>query len=155
VRRLRAADQGRGRVRIFTLYTGAADQKRAWVYKPVYAHAKVAIVDDAWCTLGSANLNERGMASDSEINAQVLDGTVARALRLRLWSEHLHLPEETIASLSPAEAIDKLWVPLGAHARTIIDARSEALAVQAVRYEVGDMPGDLSLGELEARLLDA
>jgi phosphatidylserine/phosphatidylglycerophosphate/cardiolipin synthase-like enzyme len=155
VRQLREADAGRNRVHIFTLYTGAPEDRLKWIYKPIYVHAKVGVVDDAWCTVGSANLNERGMESDSEINVQVLDAEIAREIRLRLWSEHLQLPLETIAGLSAAGAIDKLWVPLATYGRTVIDGRGGPLRANVVRYEVGAMPGDLSLGELQARLLDA
>ena len=57
-------------------------------YRPIYTHAKVAIVDDKWWTVGSANLNSRGLHSDAEINVAVLDPEQARDLRLRLWVEH-------------------------------------------------------------------
>jgi len=157
VDQLRAADQGRGRVHLFSLYTAGEEERRhrkRWTYKPIYVHAKVAIVDDQWYTVGSANLNGRGMESDSEINAQVCDARQARALRLQLWSEHLGLPVETVATLSPAQAIDQLWVPLASHGRHIVDTRGGALRATVVRYETGDMPGDLSLGEIEARVLD-
>jgi phosphatidylserine/phosphatidylglycerophosphate/cardiolipin synthase-like enzyme len=155
VRLLREADGDRHRVHIFTLYTGAPEDRLKWAYKPVYVHAKVSVVDDAWCTVGSANLNQRGMEGDSELNVQVRDAGVAREVRLRLWSEHLQLPADIIAGLSPTEAIDKLWVPIGTHARTVIDGRGGPLRSNVVRYEVGAMPGDLSIGELQARLLDA
>jgi phosphatidylserine/phosphatidylglycerophosphate/cardiolipin synthase-like enzyme len=59
-------------------------------YRPVYTHAKVAIVDDVFWTAGSANLNSRGMATDAEINVGVLDPDTARTLRLTLWREHTH-----------------------------------------------------------------
>jgi len=153
VRELLAADT-LGRVRVFTLYTGARGPKERWEFKPIYVHAKVAIVDDQWFTVGSANLNGRGMEGDSELNAQVRDPELARALRLRLWSEHLGLPEETVASVTVAQAVDKLWTPLGGHGREIIGGRQGALPCMAVRYETGAMPGDFSLGELEAQVLD-
>lgn len=154
-RQLREADGGRGRVHIFSLYTAAPKDDGSWIYKPIYVHAKVGIVDDHWFTVGSANLNERGMEGDSEINAQVVDDDLANELRLRLWSEHLRLPVETIATLSPSDAIDRLWVPLAAHARKVIDGREGALHTSVVHYDLGEMPGDLSIGELQARLLDA
>ena len=59
------------------------------LYRPVYTHAKVAIVDDQWFTIGSANLNSRGMRTDAEINVSVLDPATAHSLRLSLWTEHL------------------------------------------------------------------
>ena len=33
---------------------------REYVFRSIYVHAKTTIVDDAWLTLGSANLNDRG-----------------------------------------------------------------------------------------------
>jgi phosphatidylserine/phosphatidylglycerophosphate/cardiolipin synthase-like enzyme len=151
---LRSADQGRGRVQAFSLYTSAPEEGKKWIYKPIYVHAKVMVIDDQWFTVGSANLNERGLEGDSELNAQVFDARLARELRLRLWSEHLGLPKETLATLTPAQAIDQLWTPLSTHARQVIDDRSGPLRTAVVPYLKGGMPGDLSLGELEARLLD-
>lgn len=63
-------------------------------YRPVYVHAKVAIIDDLWTTVGSANLNNRGLRDDAEINVATLDADLARSLRLRLWAEHLGLLTE-------------------------------------------------------------
>lgn len=151
---LMAADRGRGRVRVFSLYAAGPDRRKGWVYKPIYVHAKTAIVDDAWCTVGSANLNGRGMEGDSEINAQIVDAGLARDLRLRLWCEHLGLPVAAVAALSPAQAIDRLWTPLAAYARAIVDGRGGAFHAAVVPYQTGSMPGDLSLGEIESRLLD-
>jgi phosphatidylserine/phosphatidylglycerophosphate/cardiolipin synthase-like enzyme len=69
-------------------------------YRPVYVHAKLAIVDDRWWTVGSANLNSRGMHADAEINVSALDPTGAETLRLRLWQEHAHPQVEDIPSLN-------------------------------------------------------
>ena len=60
-------------------------------YRPIYVHAKVTIVDDLWSTLGSANLNNRGMRDDAELNVATLDSELARGLRMLLWAEHLEL----------------------------------------------------------------
>ncbi len=46
------------------------------------------LVDDAFMTLGSANLNQRSMAVDSEINIATVDHRVARDLRKRVWRMH-------------------------------------------------------------------
>jgi phosphatidylserine/phosphatidylglycerophosphate/cardiolipin synthase-like enzyme len=56
-------------------------------YEEIYIHAKVAIVDDAAFTIGSANLNLRSMALDSELNvlSDALD--VAFKLRRDLFSQ--------------------------------------------------------------------
>ena len=55
------------------------------------------IVDDVFTTLGSANINERSMSSDSELNICVEDPAVARPLRKHLWGLHTgEEDEETI-----------------------------------------------------------
>jgi phosphatidylserine/phosphatidylglycerophosphate/cardiolipin synthase-like enzyme len=81
--------------------------------KDYYVHTKVTIVDDIFATIGSANMNRRGLTYDAEINAFVLDGRVdegmrkfARDLRTRLWSEHLGMPL-TAASFSALNDIDR------------------------------------------------
>src|SRR5436309_489441 len=63
-------------------------------YRPIYVHAKVAIVDDLWSTVGSANLNNRGLRDDTEMNVATLDAELARGLRMMLWAEHLGLMSE-------------------------------------------------------------
>ena len=50
-------------------------------YRPIYVHAKVAIIDDLWSTVGSANLNNRGMRDDTEMNVATLDAELAQDLR--------------------------------------------------------------------------
>lgn len=89
--RERAEQAGtRAGFQMFTLGSSLEDETipGGIFYRPVYTHAKVAIVDDAWWTVGSANLNSRGLRSDAEINVAVLDPERARDLRLRLWVEH-------------------------------------------------------------------
>jgi len=63
-------------------------------YRPIYVHSKVAIIDDLWSTIGSANLNNRGMRDDAELNVAVLHHDFARDLRILLWAEHLGLVDE-------------------------------------------------------------
>ena len=57
---------------------------------------KVAIVDDEWLTVGSANLNEHSLFNDTEMNVVTHDAALARQTRLRLWSEHLELPLDQV-----------------------------------------------------------
>jgi phosphatidylserine/phosphatidylglycerophosphate/cardiolipin synthase-like enzyme len=54
-------------------------------YEEIYIHAKVAIVDDAAFTIGSANLNLRSMAIDSELNVLSTASDVAYNLRRDLF----------------------------------------------------------------------
>jgi phosphatidylserine/phosphatidylglycerophosphate/cardiolipin synthase-like enzyme len=62
--------------------------KRRWRYREIYIHAKLLLVDDGFMTLGSANLNQRSMAVDSEINIATNDAELARSLRKRIWEQH-------------------------------------------------------------------
>ena len=78
---------------------------------PVYVHAKLGIVDDRWLTVGSANLNEHSMFNDTEMNVVTHDEALARATRLKLWSEHLGRPAAELEG-DPAEIVDRLWRPL-------------------------------------------
>lgn len=73
------------RVLICTLVAPDSPPKN-WV--PVYVHAKVAVVDDAFTTLGSANVNFRSMNVDSEINIALENGQIATSLRQQLWELH-------------------------------------------------------------------
>lgn len=82
-----------GRIQAFCLAASSEDAGEA-VYRPIYVHAKVAIVDDLWSTVGSANLNNRGMRDDTEMNVATLDAELAHGLRLLLWAEHLGLLRE-------------------------------------------------------------
>jgi phosphatidylserine/phosphatidylglycerophosphate/cardiolipin synthase-like enzyme len=78
---------------------------------PIYVHAKVAIIDDRWVTLGSANLNEHSLFNDTEMNIVAHAPELALRTRQRLWSEHLELPVDQIPA-SPTRAIDELWKPI-------------------------------------------
>lgn len=74
----------------------------------VYVHAKVAIVDDRWLTIGSANLNEHSLYNDTEMNVLTLDEELARSTRIQLWSEHLGLPDDQVDG-DPSSVIDTVW----------------------------------------------
>ena len=102
------ADDDDGRLLACTLYARSGN-----LVDPIYVHAKIGIVDDAWLTIGSANLNEHSLFNDTEMNVVTHDAGVARATRLRLWSEHLELPGDRDPR-GPARAIDELWKPISA-----------------------------------------
>ena len=87
--------------------------RQAKVADPIYVHAKVAVIDDRWLTIGSANLNEHSLFNDTEMNLVTHDPALAVQTRLRLWSEHLELPIDRIPA-DPTEAIDELWKPISA-----------------------------------------
>ncbi|HEY6411756.1 MAG TPA: phospholipase D family protein, partial [Ktedonobacteraceae bacterium] len=82
-----------GRIQAFCL-AASSEVNGEEDYRPIYVHAKVTIIDDLWSTVGSANLNNRGMRDDTEMNVATLDGELARGLRMLLWAEHLELVGE-------------------------------------------------------------
>src|SRR5262249_61934351 len=57
-----------GRHPNFTL-AGLAALRGPGQYEDIYVHAKVALVDDAWATIGSANIATRSLRGASELNA--------------------------------------------------------------------------------------
>src|ERR671922_236738 len=102
---LAEADDGRGRLLACTI------RQRGPGSKLVYVHAKIGIVDDAWLTLGSANLNEHSLFNDTEVNVVVRDSALVRQTRLRLWAEHLERDPGELEG-DPTEVVDGLWRPL-------------------------------------------
>jgi phosphatidylserine/phosphatidylglycerophosphate/cardiolipin synthase-like enzyme len=103
---LAEADRGGGRFLACTVY-GHRDGRE----HPIYVHAKVAVVDDHWLTVGSANLNDHSLFNDTEVNVVTYDEALAGATRRRLWAEHLERPLEELAGDSTA-LIDDLWKPI-------------------------------------------
>jgi len=53
-------------------------------YAASYLHAKVAVVDQSWATVGSSNIDPYSLLLAREANIAVFDGTFARALRTSL-----------------------------------------------------------------------
>jgi len=105
------ADQGRGRFLATTI-----DAMTGGTVDQLYVHAKIAIVDDRWITVGSANLNAHSFFNDTEVNVALCDPDLARATRLRLWAEHLGAAEEEVAG-DPADVVDRLWIPIARRER--------------------------------------
>jgi len=68
----------------------------------LYVHAKMAVIDDELMLIGSANCNNRGWETDSELVIASFEddgGTSAVAGRLRaaLWAHHLDVPASAVA----------------------------------------------------------
>ena len=141
------ADADAGRLLACTLFARAgrlADR--------VYVHAKIGIVDDAWLTLGSANLNEHSLFNDTEMNVVTHDTALARQTRLRLWSEHLELPIDQIAA-EPATVIDDYWKPISKEQLARREA-GEPLTHRLVRLAHVSRRSERLLGPLQGLLLD-
>jgi phosphatidylserine/phosphatidylglycerophosphate/cardiolipin synthase-like enzyme len=65
-------------------------------YEDVYVHAKAALVDDAWVTIGSTNVLTRSFHGDTELNASFWDPGTARTLRRALLLEHLGVDTDAL-----------------------------------------------------------
>jgi phosphatidylserine/phosphatidylglycerophosphate/cardiolipin synthase-like enzyme len=81
-------------------------------YREIYIHSKLLLIDDTFFTLGSANLNQRSMAVDSEINVATIDPACAKDLRKRIWGQLSGKPEGDGGGGSRVEIANafKSWV---------------------------------------------
>ncbi len=142
------ADGDGGRLLPCTLY--AIGGETDW---PVYIHAKVGIVDDAWMTIGSANLNEHSLFNDTEMNLVTHDPRLVQQTRLRLWAEHLQRPASDVAG-DPTGVIDRLWKPV---AQEQAERRTQG---ERLTHRLTMLPGvsrrsRLLLGPLQGLVVDA
>jgi len=101
------ADGGRGRFLAATVRSRSGERE-----DPLCVHARVAVVDDRWLTVGSANLNAHSLLNDTEMNIVTDDAGLARNTRVRLWAEHLELQPAEVADAEPAELVDSHWRPI-------------------------------------------
>lgn len=137
VEKLRQADAGRGMFETYSLWAaGPGSGLTGYHYEATYVHAKVCLIDDQWLSIGSANLNSRGLATDTEMCVQSIAPAVARDLRIRLWAEHLGCEREEIAQLAPAEVIDGLWRTTARQVARGHHAGAEPPRGQIERYDV-------------------
>ena len=79
--------------------------------REIYIHSKLMIIDDAFLTLGSANMNLRSMAVDSEINISCMHAEFPMDVRKRVWGnlagEELDGGDGSPASIEEAH---KHWI---------------------------------------------
>ena len=141
------ADGDAGRLLACTIYA-----RSGHLADPIYVHAKIAVIDDTWLTLGSANLNEHSLFNDTEMNLISHDPDLATQTRLRLWAEHLELPIEQIPS-DPTQAIDELWKPISAEQ---LERRNhnQPLTHRLVRLPNVSRRSGRALGPLSGLLVD-
>ena len=119
---------------------------------PLYVHAKIGIVDDAWLTVGSANLNEHSFFNDTEMNVVTRDPAVVRETRLRLWAEHLERSVKEVSG-EPAGVIDELWRPIASE-QLERRRRSEHLTHRLLELPGVSRRSMRLLGPLDSLLVD-
>jgi phosphatidylserine/phosphatidylglycerophosphate/cardiolipin synthase-like enzyme len=121
-----------------SMWSGAAKPTSAADYEETYIHAKVAIVDDAAFTVGSANLNVRSMALDSELNllSQAMD--VAFDLRRKLFKQCTN--DEGPAQFGDMNKTFGKWLDLMSK-NTEAMANCSPLSGQIATFHVNRQPG--------------
>lgn len=121
-----------------SMWSGAKEPKSLKDYEETYIHSKVAIVDDAAFTVGSANLNVRSMALDSELNvlSQALD--VALELRRKLFKQCTG--DEGLAQFGDMGKTFEKWITLMQdNAKAMEDGNP--LKGQVASFHVNRKPG--------------
>ena len=126
------------KVLMASMWTGAPKPKSADDYEETYIHAKVAIVDDAAFTVGSANLNVRSMALDSELNLLSQAKDVAFELRGKLFMQCTN--DEGPAQFGDTKKTFGDWLTLMAHNTTMM-AKGRPLSGQIATFHVDRQPG--------------
>jgi phosphatidylserine/phosphatidylglycerophosphate/cardiolipin synthase-like enzyme len=142
------ADDGNARFLACSVYA-----RTGRLRDPIYVHAKVAIVDDRWLTVGSANLNEHSLFNDSEVNVVTLDARLARETRLRLWSEHLELPVDEL-DRDPTAVVEEHWEPISEEQLERLQ-KGLPLTHRLVKLPGVSVRRRRFLGPLQGRLYDA
>lgn len=116
----------------------------------VYVHAKAAMVDDRWLTIGSANLNSHSLFNDTEVNLVIDSPAQTVAARAMLWREHTGIDP---SGTDPIEFVDRVLRPMALEQSR---RRAQGLAPTA-RLRLLDHAtrrSDLVLGPLSALVLD-
>jgi phosphatidylserine/phosphatidylglycerophosphate/cardiolipin synthase-like enzyme len=142
--RLVTADGGGGRFLAATINSRTGERSG-----PLYVHAKIGIVDDAWLAVGSANLNEHSLFNDTEVDVITCDPRLARDTRLRLWEEHL----EAAPLEDPVRAIDEQWRPIAAE-QLERRRRGDAMTHHLLELEGVSRRSRRLLGPLDALVVD-
>lgn len=71
---------------IYFAYQLAKRGAKVYLYNGGFHHSKIMMVDDTFCTLGSANLNSRSLRYDYEVNAFMFDEDVTDEL-IRMFED--------------------------------------------------------------------
>lgn len=69
---------------------------RIFEWQPSMFHSKTMVVDGAWCTIGSANLDGRALFLNREVNISVPDPVLASELEARFTANLAHTREVSI-----------------------------------------------------------
>jgi cardiolipin synthase A/B len=65
-------------------------------YQPTMIHAKIMIVDDLWCVVGSTNMDHRSFGWNDEVNLAVMDASLAAKLNANFEEDLANSHRETL-----------------------------------------------------------
>jgi cardiolipin synthase A/B len=65
-------------------------------YQPTMIHAKIMIVDDLWCVVGSTNMDHRSFGWNDEVNLAVMDPALAAKLSANFEEDLANSHRETL-----------------------------------------------------------
>lgn len=71
----------------------------------IYVHAKAAIIDDSWATVGSCNIGARSFFGDTELNVSFISPADAKAFRAELVLEHTGLDTSAESGVAAAQQL--------------------------------------------------
>jgi phosphatidylserine/phosphatidylglycerophosphate/cardiolipin synthase-like enzyme len=111
IHRITAGNPHAGKLHIYTRTDGQRQPCVRANAPHLYVHAKMAVIDDELMLIGSANCNNRGWETDSELVIASFEdegGTTATAgqLRMALWAHHLGVPASAVADAAGSR---QLW----------------------------------------------
>ncbi len=98
-------------------------------YLDVYVHAKIAIVDGIWATIGSCNIADRSFYSDTELNVSFWHEKTARTFYYDLFKEHLGMDVSRLTKIEALHSFKRI-----ARENTLRRVRKEAL--QGLAFEL-------------------
>ena len=81
---------------------------RIWEYQPAMLHAKTAVIDGVWATVGSANLDYRSLFHNDEANAFIVDAAFAHKLERVFEHDLRHASAIQLAQWKRRGVFDRL-----------------------------------------------
>jgi phosphatidylserine/phosphatidylglycerophosphate/cardiolipin synthase-like enzyme len=76
----------------------SADRRGVYTMPTPLVHSKLALADDQFLTIGSANANPRGFFLDTELNVMLDDKEAVTGFRHRLWALDLGMSPSSVAA---------------------------------------------------------
>lgn len=80
-----------------------------YAWEGTTVHAKVTLIDDEWCAIGSANCMRRSLYTDLELSVAVVSETFAMDLRHRLWVDTYCVDGPRPPAPLPLDSALALW----------------------------------------------